>query len=114
MKKILNEWKNYLFEAKKHYEIDLLIKAEADARIYGAIFNDIRAIPGVTIIKTNKRITKDHRGNKIVNLNLKFLMEPGLGGDYLKFLKNELQKAKDMEGDRILSVRITKFPIKVN
>ena len=110
MKKLLNEWKTYLFEARKPYEMNVSFKAEYDAKIYGAIFDEIRAIPGITIVKTTKRIGKDTLGNKIVNLNLKFLMEPGLGVDYMKYVQRELQKIKDNEGDRVLAVKVTKFP----
>jgi hypothetical protein len=110
MKKILNEWKEYLFEARKQYEMDVSFKTEPDAKIYGAIFDEIRAITGITIVKTTQRIGKDNLGNKIVNLNLKFLLEPGLGGDYMKYVKNQLRQITDDEGDRIIAVKITTIP----
>ena len=40
-------------------------------------------------------------------------MVPGTGDEYIPYLKRELQKIKDAEGDRITGVRITKLPQKI-
>jgi hypothetical protein len=114
MKKILNEWKEYLFEQRQSYQMNISFKAEPDAKIYGSIFDEIRAIEGITIVKTTKRIGRDVLGNKVVNLNLKFLMKPGLGGDYARYVHDQLRHIKDTEGDRIIAVKITKLPNRVN
>jgi len=114
MKKTLNEWKKYLFEERKQYEMHISFKAEPDAKIYGAIFDEIRAIPGITIVKTTSRIGKDTVGNKIVNLSLKFLMEPGLGADFMAYLNNELQRITDDEGDRIIATKIVRLPYQIS
>tara|TARA_R110000824_G_scaffold1178_1_gene6314 strand:+ start:3459 stop:3803 length:345 start_codon:yes stop_codon:yes gene_type:complete len=114
MKILLENWKEYLTESPTHYHMLISIKAEPDTKMYGSIFNKIRAIPGVTIVKTAHASEKDSRGNKIVTLDLKFFIEPGQGEEYVGYIKAQLQRLKDNEGDRILGVRVTRWPEKID
>ena len=110
MKKLLETWQYYLKEEAQHYEMLVSVKAQPDTQIYGSIFDKIRAIDGITIVKSTHSIGKDTAGNKIVNLSLKFLMEPGLGDEYVDYVKRKMDLMKDKEGDRILGVRVTQLP----
>jgi len=112
MKHLFENWQTFLNENRAHYEILVSLKADPDTKVYGAVFDKIRAIPGITIVKSTKSSEKDRYGNKIINLSLKFLMVPGTSNEYIPFLKRELQKIKDTEGDRITGVRITRKPEK--
>ena len=113
MKHLFENWKTFLKEEAVHYEMFVSLRAEPDTKIYGSVFDKIRAIPGITIVKSTKSTEKDRYGNKLINLSLKFLMVPGTGDEYIPYLKRELQKIKDAEGDRITGVRITKLPQKI-
>ena len=62
MKKYYNKWRVFLSEEKKsfssrgpnHYTIDLKLRYDEEARLYEDIFNQVRAIPGVTIISVSE------------------------------------------------------------
>tara|TARA_R110000824_G_scaffold8737_4_gene39659 strand:- start:74523 stop:74870 length:348 start_codon:yes stop_codon:yes gene_type:complete len=112
MKHLFENWQTFLKEETSHYEMHVSLRADPDTQVYGSVFDKIRAIPGITIVKSTKSAEKDRYGNKLINLSLKFLMVPGAGEEYIPFLKRELQKIKDAEGDRITGVRITKLPQK--
>jgi len=111
MQKLFENWQNFLKEEKQHYEISISLKIEADLQLYGQVFNQIRAIPGITIVKSEKKTQALPDGNKITNLNLKFLMFPGLGSEYLPFLKSKIKSIRDAQGDKILGIRVTKAPM---
>ena len=53
MKPILENFRRYLKEIKNRWEFSVLVRLERDANLYADIFEKIRAIPGVTIVKTN-------------------------------------------------------------
>ena len=114
MKTFLENWKGYLTERQQHYRMLVSVKAEADTKMYGSIFNKIRAIPGITIVKTAQASEKDTQGHKIVTLDLKFFIEPGQGSDYVHYVKRQLIRLRDEEGDRILGVRVTRWPEKID
>jgi hypothetical protein len=114
MQKLLENWQIYLNEAQQPYEAIISLKTDPDTTVYGAVFDHIRAIPGITIVKSTRSAKKDSAGNKIVTLSLKFLMEPGLAGKYLPYVKDKIKNIKDADGDGILGVRVMKFPERIN
>ena len=113
MKKLLENWRILLKETPQHYEMVVAIKSQPETTLYGAIYDRIRAIPGITIVKTATASEKDYAGNKISTLSLKFMMEPGLGHEYLTHVKSKIKTLKDEQGDRILAVRILRLPEKI-
>ena len=103
----------HLHEEQQHYEMIIAVKSQPDTSLYGTIYNRIRGLNGVTIVKTTRSAEKDHAGNKISTLNIKFLMNPGTGAEYLHYIKTAIKRLKDEQGDRILGVRILKIPEKI-
>ena len=55
MKPIFENFRKFLKEIKSRWEFDVLVRLEKDANLYADIFEKIRAIPGVTIVKTGER-----------------------------------------------------------
>ena len=55
MKELLQEWRKYLTEIENRWEFSVLVRLEKDANLYADIFEKIRAIPGVTIVKTAEK-----------------------------------------------------------
>ena len=113
MKRLLENWQKHLHEEIQHYEMIVAIKSQPDTSLYGTIYNRIRGLDGVTIVKTTRAAEKDNAGNKISTLNIKFLMTPGTGDKYLSYVKDAIKSLKDEQGDRILGVRILKIPEKI-
>ena len=113
MKLLLANWRKLLSEAPEHYEMIVSIKSQPETTLYGAIYDRIRAIPGITIVKTAQAAEKDYAGNKISILNLKFMMQPGLGSEYLSSVKSQIKTLQDEQGDKILGVRILRLPQKI-
>ena len=58
MRKLLKEWKNYLNEVEGNWEYRIMLRLDNDASLYGDLFEKIRAIPGVTIVKTEEKQQK--------------------------------------------------------
>ena len=111
MKLLLENWGKFLKEEISHYSMEIQIKAGPDTQLYGTIFNKIRAIEGITIIKTTSKMQKDDTGNKYVTMNIKFLANPGLPqSEFLHMFKRKINSLKDDQGDRIKSTRILKLP----
>ena len=113
MQKIIKDWQNFLKEEKQSYEMLCSLKIDEDLQIYGRVFDEIRAIPGITIVKTEKKTQKIKDGTKIATLSIKFLIEPAIGKQYLSFVKEKIRQIRDAEGDKILGIRVIKLPIKV-
>jgi hypothetical protein len=113
MKYLLESWQKHLNEAPQHYEMIVGIKSQPETSLYGVIYNAIRAIPGITIVKTTHASEKDSAGNKISTLSLKFLMEPGTGAEYLTYVKEKIKALRDEQGDKILGVRLLRLPQKI-
>ena len=112
MQKILKKWDNFLLESGKHFEVEIKLKYAAEMSVYGDVFNKLRAIPGVTIVKIKegsqvKKISKDQ---KTITLNVKFIPPKGLLSQYQAFLKTQMLKIKDQEGDKVISVRFVSYP----
>lgn len=114
MENILENWKKYLTEEQISYTMVIALKAEPDTQLYGSVFEKIRAIEGITVIKTAQAMEKDNHGNKFFKLDIRFMMDRGRGVEYLDKVKNAIRKLKDDQGDRILSVVITRMPEKLS
>jgi len=112
MKLLLENWQSFLNEAENSYEMTLEIMSNKDTQLYGSIFNKIRALTGVTIVKAVQSSIVNIQGNKVSQLNIKFLLNPAKGIAYIDTIKHAIRRMKDDEGDRILSVRIIKMPQK--
>ena len=108
----MENWSNYLKEEKSEYTMVVSLKIQPNLKLYGVVFDQIRAIPGITIVKSAANIEKTSDGTKIATLNIKFMMTSGSGAQYLHYVKEEIKKIKDAEGDKILGIRIIKVPEK--
>ena len=109
---ILQETKKCLYEAKNHFRVEVLLKFATDMSLYGDVFNKLRAIPGVTIVKVkeDEHITTIGQGQKAVVLDLKFIPPQGLVRHYQTFLRTQMMKIKDEQGDKVLGVRFLNMP----
>ena len=111
---INKNWQKYLNEAEeKHFEVLLTLRYHKDFNLYGNVFNQIRAIDGVNVSKTEDpgviHLSADKR--KAI-LRCKFIPTKPIM-QYLEYLRMKLLKVKDSEGDQVLSVKIVKFPKEV-
>ena len=114
MQKIFENWNSFIKEGIGEYEINVLLRYETDASVYGDIMDKIRAIPGITIVKTSEKTKRLSKTAKASVLNIRFLLQNIAMPDYATFLKTKLASIKDNEGDRILGVSFTTFPKKVD
>ena len=109
MKTNVKNWSEYVLkEAKNHYEIELLLRYAPDMSLYGDVFNKIRAIPGITIVKVKEGETVSSITQskiKIVKLKVKFIPPPAAMTRYLAFLRAQLIKIKDEQGDKVIAAR---------
>ena len=114
MKQIVENFKMFLVEEKSIYTVELLVKAEAGTRLYGKVFEAIRGIEGVTVIRSTEKVRKDQQNNKIMNLSVRFYVNPANSIPYLETLKSRIRILQDSDGDRILSVQIRHMPQKID
>jgi len=112
MQKILENWNNFLTEKQDVYSMQLVVKAEPGTKLYGRIFEAIRGIQGVTVIRSAKKIEKDENGNKIMFLDVRFYVDSAFVSRYVYDLKNAISSLSDMDGDEIISVKVYKSPQK--
>lgn len=112
MKKLVENFKHFLVEEKSIYIVEMLVKAEPATRLYGKIFESIRGLEGVTVIRSTEAIQRDQQNNKLMILSVRFYVNPANSIPYLEKLKNKIRTMTDAEGDRILSVQIRKMPQK--
>lgn len=110
MKKLLENWNTYLTEALGNFEVDLLLRTEPEMKLQGDIFEKIRAIEGITVIKATEKSRTDDSGNKVIKLLIRFVINPDFGFSYLEKVKEEIKSLRDAEGDRIISVKILHRP----
>ena len=111
MQKLFENWNKFLKEELNHYNMEVQIKAEPETQLYGSLFNKIRGIEGITIIKSTSKVQKDVSGNKFISMNVKFLANPTLPqSTFLQVFKEKMKSLRDDEGDRILNIRVTKLP----
>ena len=113
MKNLFENFKYFLTEAKSVYEAELLVKAESATKLYGRVFEAIRGIEGVTVIRSGEGgVQRDPQNNKLMKLYLRFYVEPGKALTYLQQVAQKIGTMKDADGDRIISTRIIKLPEK--
>jgi len=110
MKTLIEDFRGYLKEIKGRWEFMVAVRLERDANLYGDIFEKIRAIPGVTIVKTEDKQRDIAATQKGAVLNIKCIAKPTGIVEYGVFLRSQLSKLKDEEGDRILGVRFLTPP----
>ena len=113
MKHLFENFKYFLTEAKAVYEAELLVKAENATKLYGMVFEAIRGIEGVTVIRAQEGgIQRDQENNKLMKLYIRFYVAPGSAISYLETVSRKISIMKDEDGGRIISTRITKLPEK--
>jgi len=110
MKTLMEGFRSYLKEIKGRWEFLVFVRLEQDANLYADIFEKIRAIPGVTIVKTEERQRDIGPTQKAAVLNIKCIAGDTGVVNYGVFLRNQLSKLKDEEGDKILAVRFLSPP----
>ena len=110
MQELLQEWRNYLTEIKNRWEFSVFVRLERDANLYADIFEKIRAIPGVTIVKTAEKQRNISPTQKAAVLDIKCIVKETGMVNYGIYLRNQLSRLKDEAGDRILGVRFTSPP----
>tara|TARA_R110002110_G_scaffold320295_1_gene533048 strand:+ start:434 stop:778 length:345 start_codon:yes stop_codon:yes gene_type:complete len=113
MQRLLKEWKNYLTEVEGNWELEIFLRLEKDAKLYGDLFEKIRAIPGVTIVKTEGKQRRISATQKAAVVSVKCIVKGTSIPNYTLFLRQQLSKLKDDEGDRILGVKLVASPKKL-
>lgn len=110
MKEYFHNFQNFLNESKTVYNMELEIKAEKGAKFYGQIFEAIRGIEGVTVIRASEAIRKDEQGNKIMKMTMRFYIHSQYVRPYISKIKDVIRSLKDEEGKKIISVITSKLP----
>jgi len=110
MQELLQEWRKYLTEIENRWEFSVFVRLEKDANLYADIFEKIRAIPGVTIVKTAEKQRNISPTQKAAVLDIKCIISKTGMVNYGIYLRNQLSKLKDESGDRILGVRFLGAP----
>jgi len=99
-----------LNEVKNHYEVHIYLNYERDLSLYNEIFNKIRAIDGVTVVKalhTNKKHLNKQTASII---SVKFLPKQVDIHHYSTYLHSQIKKIKDEAGLQILKVEFISMP----
>jgi len=110
MKLLLENWQSFLKETENSYQMTIEIISEKDTQLYGSIYNKIRALPGITIVKATHGSTTNASGNKVTHLEIKFIINPNRGISYIDTVKHTIKRMQDDQGDHILSVKVTDSP----
>jgi hypothetical protein len=110
MQKILENWNKFINEEQRVFTMQLVIKAEPGTKLYGRIFEAIRGIEGVTVIRSMKKIERDENGNKVMILSVRFYVSPPMMANYVDELRKAISRLSDGDGDEIISVKILKNP----
>jgi hypothetical protein len=114
MRNLVENFKHFLTEEKSVYTMELRITAQEGTRLYGKIFEAIRGIEGVTVIRSTEKIERDQHNNKRMKLSVRFYVNPAMAIPYIEKLKNVIRTLKDADGNRVTSVEIIKMPEKVD
>ncbi len=114
MKNLFENFRYFLTEQKSVYVAELSVLADKATKLYGLIFEAIRGIEGVTVIRAGEGgIERDPNDNKLMKLSIRFYVEPGNANTYLTLVAEKIKKMRDADGDPILRVEITKLPEKL-
>jgi len=105
-----------LFESRWTAEdlikVDMTLRFDKEFSFYGNVLNQIRAIKGITIAKADEAgLVKISPDKRLVLLHLKFMPDRPLS-QYIYYIKTELKKIKDKDGDRVLSIDLKSIPEK--
>jgi len=114
MRNLVENFKHFLTEEKSVYEVELRVKAQPGMKYYGSVFEAIRGVEGVTVIRSTEKIQKDPHDNKLMSLYVRFYVNPAYTSVYIKNLKNVITGMTDSEGNRITYVDIRTLPKKVD
>tara|TARA_R110002110_G_scaffold399822_2_gene615832 strand:+ start:2028 stop:4082 length:2055 start_codon:yes stop_codon:yes gene_type:complete len=91
-------------------KVDIALKYEKEFSFYGNVLNQIRSIKGVAIAKASDMgVVAIGPNKKMVLMHLKFMPDRPLH-QYLTYLRIELKKIKDNDGDRIIATQIKGVP----
>ena len=112
MNDLVENFKHFLTEGKQVYHAEILVRAEPTTKLYGRVFEAIRGIEGVTVIRSTEKIEKDEAGNKLMKLSVRFYVEPGSAITYIQKLNDKIKTITDGEGNRIISTSIRRLPKK--
>ena len=110
IKIILNEVKT---NHRKHYVVIIQFSAEPDTKVYGSLYNELRAIPGVTVIKAADKVKAGPNEDKIFTMRIKFLCQTTLVPEYLKLLEDRIKGLTDPNGNGIISCKVSTVPREV-
>jgi len=110
MQRIFENWNKFLTEEQKVFTMQLVIKADPGTKLYGRIFEAIRGIEGITVIRSMKKIERDEVGNKVMVLSVRFYVDPAFMAKYVDNLRRAISNLQDADGDEITSVKIFKNP----
>lgn len=111
---VLNESINeVLSNHRKHYVVIIQFSAEPDTKVYGSLYNELRAIPGVTVIKAADKVKAGPNEDKIFTMRIKFLCQTTLVPQYLSLLEDRIKSLTDPNGNGILSCKVSTAPREV-
>jgi len=113
MRSYVDNWQKFILsEDKKHFEVEIYLKFSKDMSLYGSVFNKLRAIDGITIVKVSERSHVKNIGaeQKAVVLDVKFIPKRVSMRHYRQYLKNEILKIKDEEGNSVVGARFVSLP----
>ena len=65
MKNLVENFKHFLTEEKSVYTAEFLVVAEPGTRLYGKVFEAIRGVEGVTVIRSTEALERDDKNNKL-------------------------------------------------
>lgn len=93
-------------------KVDMTLRFNKEFSFYGNVLNQIRAVKGITIAKADEAgLVKISPDKRLVLLHLKFMPDRPLS-QYIYYLKTELKKITDKDGDRVLSIDLKSIPEK--
>jgi len=95
-----------LSNAIKQYEIELTLRFDTKAELYTRIFQEIRAVPGITVVSVSKPAIKISEEIKKVKIRVKFITTKLMSVPH--FLKSVIFRIKQIEGVR--EVRMVSVP----
>ena len=100
------------WSAEDLIKVDMALKFDKEFSFYGNVLNQIRAVKGITIAKADEAgLVKIYPDKRLVLLHLKFMPDRPLS-QYIYYLKTELKKIKDKDGDRVLGIELKSIPEK--